>query len=123
MLQIQLVKSWISSVQMQSVYYSSGLTKKQLLRIRNDQKLLYGRIIRSDTIPSTESIKKNVKNGGENETADLKASVPSQSCEFYWLIQRGSNKNVRIFRSKDVEMDNNVLTNDRFNELPSNETS
>lgn len=128
MLQIRLVKSLISLVQMQSVCYSSGLTKKQLLRIRADQKQLYERIIRGNTKRLTASVRKKEEKGEKEEsfaskTTDLKASAPSKACEFYWLIQRGSNKNVRIFRLKDVEIDGDVSTNDEFDESSSNKPS
>lgn len=136
MLRIILVKSLVSTLQMQSVYYSSGLSKEQLLRIRTDQKQLYGNIIRGDTKPSIENVKKKTKErrkveGEEdneffgNKIAELKASKPSQSCEFYWLIQCGDSKNVKIFRSKDVNIDEDVLsTKHKFKESPSsNETS
>lgn len=107
MLRTQSVKSLISLAQLQSVYYSSGLTKKQLLRIRADQKELYGHIIRGNTKRFTESVRKKAEGVEEKETesiasktADFKSSSPSKTSEFYWLIQRGDNRNVRIIRRK-----------------------
>lgn len=109
MLRTQPVQSLISLAQLQSVYYSSGLTKKQILRIRADQKELYGHIIRGNTKRFTESVRKKAEGVEEKETesiasktADFKPSSPSKTSEFYWLIQRGDNRNVRIIRSKDV---------------------
>lgn len=125
MLRLQLVKSLVTLVQMHSACYSSGLTRKQLLRLRADQKLLYGEIICDDTQRSTESVKKKDRGRKDErgcETAVLNPSVPSQSSEFYWLIQRADNKLVKIFRSNDVTIGHDASTEDRFNELPSNET-
>lgn len=121
MLRIPPVKSLISLAHTLCVRYSSGLTKKQLLRIRAEQKQLYGRIIRGDTEQGTESVKKTEKEEGEAEiekesvasvTADCKASAPSKSSEFYWQIQRGDSKNVKIFQSKDVKFGRDVSTKD-----------
>lgn len=133
MLRIPPVKSLISLAQVQSVRYSSGLTKQQLLRIRAEQKQLYGRIIRGDTRQCTESVEKTEKvREKESEkkkepiasaTADFKTTKPSKASEVYWLIQQGDNKNVKIFRSKDVKIDKDVSTKDRFDDSTSNETS
>lgn len=121
---IQLLKSLNSIAQMQSVGYSSGVSKNQLIRIRADQKKLYGRIIRGNAQQSAEIVenKEERKEGNVsivNTTADFKASTSSQASEFYWLIQRGGNKNVKVFRSNDVEIDKDVSTKDKFNESSS----
>lgn len=129
MLRTQLAKSLIPLRFEQSVYYSSGLTKKQLIRIRAEQKQLYGRIIRGNTKQHTVNVnKEEEEEERENEmgpiaskTADFKAYAPSQSSEFYWLIQRGGKKNVKIFRSKDIEIGEDGLTID--NESLSQEKS
>lgn len=107
MLRIQSMKLVSSVGQMQSASFSSGLSKKQLLRIRSDQKQLYGSIIDDDTTHATEN---GEQDENENESivsqpADLKAAKASHTCEFYWLIQRCNKKHVRIFRSKEVEVD------------------
>lgn len=124
MLRIPPVKSLISLAQIQSVRCSSGLTKEQLLRLRAEQKQLYGRIIRGDTEQCTESVKKAEEEESiASVTADFKISKPSNMSEFYWLIQRGDSKNVKIFRSKEVKIGKDISTKDRFNASTSNKTS
>lgn len=120
-MRIQSTKSFIPVKQMQSASYSSGLSREQLIRIRADQKQLFGPIIDGNVKRST----KNGTNNGEecNETADLKAFAPSQVSEFHWLIQRSSNKNVKIYRSKEVEIDEDVSTVDKFENSSGNNTS
>lgn len=123
MLRMQPVKLVISVVQMQNAYFSSGLTRDQLLRIRNDQKQLYGKIIDGHPKQSTENIEQNENESISSQTADLKALKASQACEFHWLIQRCNQKYVRIIRSKEVEIDEDISIGNRFNESPSNETT
>lgn len=131
LLRIQLVKSLISFVQMQSVYYSSGLSTEQLIRLRAEQKELYGGIIRGNTEQSSKRRRKKEEKEEEikekesivSRTADFKAfTCESKACEFYWLIQRDGNRNVRILRSEDVEVDKDLSTSDKFDES-SNKTS
>lgn len=125
MLRIQPAKSLISVAQMQSAYYSSGLRKQQIIRIRDEQRKLFGRIrynaagIRKN---STEKEKQQHNKSINSAAANLKVSTPVKSSEFYWLVQQKINdKNVMIRRSNEVEIAEDFPTEDRFGEFPSNE--
>lgn len=102
---------------MQTAYYSSGLTKEQILRIRAEQKELYGPIRRSHANPT-----KGKRPIITDTTADLNVCMPSKASEFYWLVQHKNNKNVTIFRKDETEIAEDVSTVDRFEESPPNET-
>lgn len=102
MLRIQSVKFLVAVVQIPSNYSISGVTREQLIRIRNDQKQLFGQIVNRNLKESTKICKLLENEPIVNGTADLKALVPSQMCEFYWLVQRCNKKYIAIFQAENV---------------------
>lgn len=77
--------------------------EQQLIRLRADQKKLYGGIISSDAKSNDENIESNQQqieqNHSSRDSPDApQVSNPELSGEFHWLIERHQkSKNVKVF--------------------------
>lgn len=123
-------KSLISVIELKSAYSSSSDRRQRLLRIRSEQKELYGRVIRSESQQSEKTKQNNSINKNDLESnglkdvisSDLKPVTQDLANEFYWLVQRETNpKNIKIFKASQSEADG--IGQDIVEPKPPNETS
>lgn len=88
-------KSLISVIHSNNGYSSNSDRRERLLRIRAEQKQLYGPAIRGE-IKSKDTPKYRNK--------ELRVSTPELASEFYWLTQSNvDSKNVVIFKRHQTE--------------------
>lgn len=98
-------KSLISTIQTTNGYSSSGGRRERILRIRAEQKELYGRVIRTEERrrdTHNSEVNKNEPDAKMSKNViykNLKPAASELTSEFYWLINRESDpKNIKIFK-------------------------